>query len=437
MWQDELTSVNGTSLTYDANGNVLTYGNMEFEWTNGRTLSQITVNPEDENGTADVYSYTYDESGIRSSKTVNGVTTYFTTKDGVILSQTDGTNTMYFQYDNSGNPTGFLYNGAQYFYLTNQMGDVIGITDNTGALIATYTYGAWGEVLATTPATTGNTTQLAIANANPLRYRGYYLDAETGYYYLQSRYYSSLLGRYVNADLFGIALISKDDRVGNNLFLYCSNNPINNNDFDGKATKQQKNKKRASALVNYVIKHASKKNKPIQVFYKKFAGCSVYLGVELNAKANDSSDRLKKQSLGGKTKKKSLSISGAYTVRVSFAGYVFGGTLKNGTHTLRGYYVQGPGSEAFVGSITEKYASNNQTIMYYTIFIGLQINNYTKAAAKVAVVSACAALGSAASYAMGSIAYVAVELAPKITAALMKSVMLREVATQTPNLVSA
>ena len=436
-WPDELTSVNGTSLTYDANGNVLTYGNMEFEWTNGRTLSQITVNPEDENGTADVYSYTYDESGIRSSKTVNGVTTYFTTKDGVIQSQTDGTNTMYFQYDNSGNPTGFLYNGAQYFYLTNQMGDVIGITDSTGSLIATYTYGAWGEVLAVTPATTGNTSQLTLANVNPLRYRGYYWDAETGYYYLQSRYYSSLLGRYVNADLFGIALISKDDRVGNNLFLYCSNNPINNNDFDGKATKQQKNKKRASALVNYVIKHASKKNKPIQVFYKKFAGCSVYLGVELNAKANDSSDRLKKQSLGGKTKKKSLSISGAYTVRVSFAGYVFGGTLKNGTHTLRGYYVQGPGSEAFVGSITEKYASNNQTIMYYTIFIGLQINNYTKAAAKVAVVSACAALGSAASYAMGSIAYVAVELAPKITAALMKSVMLREVATQTPNLVSA
>ena len=91
-WQDELTSVNGTPLTYDTNGNVLTYGNMEFEWTNGRVLSQVTVNPEDPNGTEDVYSYTYDESGIRSSKTVNGVTTYFTTKDGVVLSQTDGTN---------------------------------------------------------------------------------------------------------------------------------------------------------------------------------------------------------------------------------------------------------------------------------------------------------------------------------------------------------
>ena len=84
-WEDELTSVNGTSLTYDANGNVLTYGNMEFEWTNGRVLSEITVNPTDPNGTADIYSYTYDESGIRTSKTVNGVATYFTTKDGIIL----------------------------------------------------------------------------------------------------------------------------------------------------------------------------------------------------------------------------------------------------------------------------------------------------------------------------------------------------------------
>ena len=232
-WPDELTSVNGTSLTYDANGNVLTYGNMEFEWTNGRTLSQITVNPTDPNGTADVYSYTYDESGIRSSKTVNGVTTYFTTKDGVILSQTDGTNTMYFQYDNSGNPTGFLYNGTQYFYLTNQMGDVIGITDNTGALIATYTYGAWGEVLAVTPATIGNSTQLSIANANPLRYRGYYLDQETGYYYLQSRYYDSALTRFINTDKYEITSIAANYAAGLDLFVYCNNNPINTSDPTG------------------------------------------------------------------------------------------------------------------------------------------------------------------------------------------------------------
>ena len=62
------------------------------------------------------YSYTYDEIGIRTSKTVNGKTTYYNTKDGVILSQTDGTNTMYFQYDTNGSPLGFIWNGTQYLY---------------------------------------------------------------------------------------------------------------------------------------------------------------------------------------------------------------------------------------------------------------------------------------------------------------------------------
>ena len=235
MWQDELTSVNGTSLTYDANGNVLTYGNMEFEWTNGRTLSQITVNPEDENGTADVYSYTYDESGIRSSKTVNGETTYFTTKDGVILSQTDGTNTMYFQYDNSGNPTGFIYNGNQYFYLTNQMGDIFAITNAAGTVIANYTYGAWGELLSTTPATANDATQLAIANANPLRYRGYYYDSETKNYYIQSRFYSPKFARFLSPDDSEVLLFTSATFAGFSLFSYCGNDPINYYDAWGLA----------------------------------------------------------------------------------------------------------------------------------------------------------------------------------------------------------
>lgn len=194
-WQDELTAVNGTSLTYDANGNVLSYGTKTFTWKNGRVLSSIT-----DSGTNTSISYSYDENGIRLSKTVNGTTTWYTVKDGVILSQTTGGNTMFFQYDNSGNPLGFVRYDTQYFYITNQMGDVVGITDTTGNLIATYSYGAWGEVLAVTPATAGNTTQLAIANDNPLRYRGYYYDAETSYFYLQSRYYDPGICRFINAD---------------------------------------------------------------------------------------------------------------------------------------------------------------------------------------------------------------------------------------------
>ena len=218
-WKDQLVSVNGTELTYDANGNVLTYGNKEYTWNTGRNLASIT---DGENN----YSYTYDEEGIRTSKTVNGVTTYYHTKDGVIVSQSDGTNTMYFQYDAKGVPFGCIYNGTQYFYITNQMGDVVGITDSTGTIIAQYEYDEWGSVL--------STSNNDIANINPIRYRGYYQDAETGYYYLQSRYYDASICRFINADVPEIAQISKDVSTGTNLFSYCDNNPIGNSDPTGK-----------------------------------------------------------------------------------------------------------------------------------------------------------------------------------------------------------
>lgn len=215
-WKDELTAVNGTPLTYDENGNVLTYGNKKFTWNTGRNLESIV----DGNNK---YSYTYDENGIRTSKTVNGKTTYYNTKDGVILSQTDGTNTMYFQYDSNGTPLGFIWNGTQYFYMTNQMGDVISITDANGTIVGNYEYDAWGKVL---------TADSSIAQQNPLRYRGYYYDNETGYYYLQSRYYDSNICRFINAD--SAIYLNKDSLIGINLFSYCKNDPINMMDINGK-----------------------------------------------------------------------------------------------------------------------------------------------------------------------------------------------------------
>lgn len=219
-WKDQLVSVNGIDLTYDDNGNVLTYGEKEYTWNSGRNLESIVDGDKK-------YSYTYDETGIRTSKTVNGVTTYFNTKDGVILSQTDGTNTMYFQYDTSGTPLGFVLNGTQYFYITNQMGDVLAIIDTNGDIVANYEYDAWGKVL---------TADTDIAEQNPIRYRGYYYDNETGYYYLQSRYYDSNICRFINADLHEIVNVTKDICTGINLFSYCNNNPINNSDPDAHFT---------------------------------------------------------------------------------------------------------------------------------------------------------------------------------------------------------
>ena len=204
-------------LTVDANGNVLTYGDKEYTWNSGRNLESI-VDGDNK------YSYAYDENGIRTSKTVNGKTTYYNTKDGVILSQTDGTNTWYFQYDTSGTPLGFVLNGTQYFYITNQMGDVLAITDTNGSIVGNYEYDAWGKVL---------TADTDIAKQNPIRYRGYYYDNETDYYYLQSRYYDSNICRFINADIPEIAQMSKGISAGTNLFAYCNNDAVNNSDPTG------------------------------------------------------------------------------------------------------------------------------------------------------------------------------------------------------------
>lgn len=136
---------------------------------------------------------------------------------------TDG-NFVYFQYDTGDTPVGMLYNDRQYYYVTNQFGDVTAIIDEDGYIVCEYVYGDWGEILDITG-------DLEIAEANPLRYRGYYYDNETGYYYLQSRYYAPNICRFINADIF--SLVSIDTLLGINLFAYCYNDSINMIDHQG------------------------------------------------------------------------------------------------------------------------------------------------------------------------------------------------------------
>ncbi len=224
-WIDQLVKVNDDTLAYDANGNVLTYGDKVYTWERGRVLKSIT---EGEN----TYSYTYDEDGIRTSKTVNGLTTHYNTEGGTLLSQSNGVDHLIFEYDTSGSPTGFNYNGVHFFYLTNQMGDVIGITDASGNPIAYYHYDEWGSLLSIETAEEGNILQLNIAEINPIRYRGYYYDMETEYYYLQSRYYDTGIGRFINADVV-LNAGRTDGWIMNNIYIYCDNNPINNCDYTG------------------------------------------------------------------------------------------------------------------------------------------------------------------------------------------------------------
>ncbi len=131
---------------------------------------------------------------------------------------------MYYYYDESG-VAGFEYNGAKYHYIKNLQGDVVEIYDANGIRAVQYTYDAWGNVISIT-----GSLATTIGQINPFRYRGYYYDTETGFYYLQSRYYDPTVGRFLNAD--GI-IGANGGILGYNMFAYCSNNPVMYVDFTG------------------------------------------------------------------------------------------------------------------------------------------------------------------------------------------------------------
>ena len=134
---------------------------------------------------------------------------------------------MDFIYDNNGKPYAFYYDGTLYYYITNLQGDVIRIIDTAGATICTYTYDAWGRLL--------NSSTNQIFKANPIRYRGYYYDAESGLYYLGSRYYDPAVKRFINADGAALATINpySNGLTDKNYFAYCDNNPVSRNDDGG------------------------------------------------------------------------------------------------------------------------------------------------------------------------------------------------------------
>ncbi len=118
-----------------------------------------------------------------------------------------------------------------YFFARNGQGDIVAVYRSSDSkLIGTYEYDLWGRPISTTEATAGIDTD-GILSKNPLRYRGYYFDEETGFYYLQSRYYDAGVRRFISADSL-IADVGSSVQ-GHNLFAYCFNNPIDMSDDTG------------------------------------------------------------------------------------------------------------------------------------------------------------------------------------------------------------
>ena len=120
---------------------------------------------------------------------------------------------------------GMEYNEAKYWYDKKLQGDIVGIRNSTGTLVAQYVYDAWGNHRQITDGSCNDVSADTshIANINPFRYRGYYYDVETGWYYLNARYYDPNVGRFLSPDTI---LGANGGLQGYNLFAYCNNNPV-------------------------------------------------------------------------------------------------------------------------------------------------------------------------------------------------------------------
>ena len=230
-WKDRLTSYNGQTITYDAIGNPLTYNNgsaYTFTWE-GRQMQSASKGNQ-------TYSYTYNSDGLRASKTVGNTTYHYYWNSGKLIAMTYDDHYMIFTYTESGTPfsvtcyDAYLDREYECLYITNLQGDVVGIYDAAkSSMVISYTYDAWGRLVGK-DGTSSDYAQLEMNN--PLLYRGYQYDYETGFYYLQSRYYDPSVGRFLNADDTDYLGIS-DTAIGWNLFAYCENNPVNSNDKFG------------------------------------------------------------------------------------------------------------------------------------------------------------------------------------------------------------
>lgn len=250
-----LTAINDENITYNENGNIVSKGNTEYEWTHGNLLKKVT-------GQDFSASYTYDSNGDRVSKYTNGVTTKFDIFNGKILEQHDKNNILHFQYSDE-TLVGFILNHVQYYYVTNLNGDIVAITDANGNLVAKYTYDVWGNVLDIEPFEKDNEEQLNVARLNPFRYRGYYYDNESGLYYCNSRYYSPELCRFITP--LDYSSIDSSNKYTLNRYAYCYNSPIVHKSYENsfKAT--------VSNETNHILKNCLDEIKSVNDVLKDVA----------------------------------------------------------------------------------------------------------------------------------------------------------------------
>jgi len=140
-----------------------------------------------------------------------------------VIKETKTGSVLQYYYDSSDEIVGFTYNGVTYVYLKNLQNDIIAIADVNGNIVVKYYYDAFGNILLV-----NDTSGISLGTKNPFRFKSYYYDEETQFYYLNSRYYDPFTGRFISADDASLLLGGET-----NIFKYCANNAIMNADPSG------------------------------------------------------------------------------------------------------------------------------------------------------------------------------------------------------------
>ncbi|NUQ39712.1 MAG: hypothetical protein HUU23_18370, partial [Caldilineales bacterium] len=212
-----LSSSDGWSFSYDANGNLRTRAKSgqttTYTWDVRDRLTRIDY-PD-----GSFSAFAYDAQGRRiSRRDRQGTTTYFIYEGWNLVQEaaSDGAVLANYIYDGLDHPLAMNRGGATYYYRYDRQGNVTGLTNGAGVLVASYRYDPWGNLIATG----GSNPNLT----NPFRFAGREWDADSGLYYLRARYYDPDLGRFLSRDPLHLTM------PGANHYLYAANNPANAGD---------------------------------------------------------------------------------------------------------------------------------------------------------------------------------------------------------------